>query len=84
MIEDGRPHAILARLGSPDLHLHAVLDLGPEAVIIPHPPSKGTTQGMKWSQFCWLFFSLMVWHALFRSLGLLDLLWKIILYLLLK
>lgn len=47
MIEDGRPHVILARLGTPDLHLHAVLDLVPEAVIIPHPPNKGTTQGMK-------------------------------------
>lgn len=47
MIEDGHPHVILARQGTLDLHLHAVQDLGPEAVIIPHLPNKGTTQGMK-------------------------------------
>jgi len=44
MIEDGHPHVILARQGTLDLHLHAVQDLGPEAVIIPHLPNKGTTQ----------------------------------------
>jgi hypothetical protein len=47
MIEGGHPHGILARLGTPALHLHVVQDLGPEAVIIPHLQNRGMTQGMK-------------------------------------
>lgn len=60
MIEDGHPHVTLARLGTPALHLHVVQDLGPEAVIIPHPQNRGMTQGMKWSQLLLIFFSLIV------------------------
>ncbi|KAE8036957.1 hypothetical protein FH972_009588 [Carpinus fangiana] len=46
MIEDGHPHGILARLGTLVLHPHAVQDLGPEAVIIPHPQNRGMTQDL--------------------------------------
>lgn len=50
MIEDGHLHVILARQDTPDLHLHAMQDLVPKAVIIPLPPNEGITQGMEWSR----------------------------------
>lgn len=46
MIEDGHLHVILARQDIPVLHLHAMQDLVPKAVIIPLPPNEGITQDL--------------------------------------
>lgn len=69
MSEDDHPHVILAHQDTLALHLPAVWDRGPEAVIILLLPSKGIIQGTEHNKSLLTLMASTDGACIFQSLG---------------